>query len=440
MTETGSSLPNPRGNFRFEDVPSYEQLIHCMRCGLCLSSCPTFALYQTEKASPRGRLSLMRAVSEGRLELTDGFEDAMNLCLGCLACQTACPAGVPYGSLLERARQQAEERRKALRAPSANRARTWLLNSILHSPHGLERFAPLLRLYAGLGVNRLNLARLLPGDFGRLERMLPPVPARSAHQVLGEIVPAEPPVRGRVGLLTGCLENTLLAGMAIATARVLAKNGYEVVIPPAQECCGALPAHIGELELARRRARRNIDVFEAAGVDIIISDAAGCSAQLKDYGHLLAEDPRYAVRAARFAAASRDATEFLAGLLPLRDGFRPLNLRVAYDDPCHLVHAQGISRQPRELLKALPGIEFVELPEASWCCGSAGTYNLTHPDESEALLDRKLEHVRALAPDVLATANSGCYIQLSAGVRRAALPIEVLHVAELIARAYNLRN
>jgi glycolate oxidase iron-sulfur subunit len=226
--------------------------------------------------------------------------------------------------------------------------------------------------------------------------------------------------------------------MCIATAKVLAHNGFEVVVPNGQVCCGALPAHLGELDLARPQARRNIDVFRAAGVETVISDAAGCSAHLKEYGRLLSDDPEYARSGIWLSQNSKNSTEFLAEQLPLRDGMRTLNLRVAYDDPCHLIHAQGISLQPRELLRSIPGVDLTELPEASWCCGSAGTYNLTHMLESEALLKRKLSHVRAISPDVLATANSGCYIQLAAGVRAAGVHVEVLHVNELLARAYGL--
>ena len=424
------------GNFSPVDAPSYDQLIHCMRCGLCLATCPTYSLYQQEKASPRGRLALMRAVSEGHLDITNGFADAMTLCLGCLACQTACPAGVPFGHLLEQARYQAEDRQKNKRPAFINGLLNLLLTRLFYGPHGLEPVAPLIRFYQKSGLQRLNLARIMPGPLGGWERMLPEIQPRSAHQMLGEFVPAVPPVRGRVGLLTGCLENTLLANLCSATARVLTQNGFDVVIPSKQVCCGALPGHIGELELARKQARENITVFEAANVEIVISDAGGCSAQLKEYGHLLSADPIYAERAARFSSMAKDATEFLAGNLPLRGSMKSLNLKVAYDDPCHLIHAQGIFLQPRQLIKNIPGIEFVELPESSWCCGSAGTYNLTHSIESEALLKRKIQHVISVAPDVLATANTGCYIQLSKGIKEAGANIKVLHIIELLDKAY----
>jgi glycolate oxidase iron-sulfur subunit len=415
---------------------NYDVLFNCMRCGLCLPHCPTFALTGLETHSPRGRLQLMRAVSEGRLAIGEGFADTMTMCLGCLACQSACPAGVQYGQALEEAREQVEAYQKARRSGLAERFINWLVGRVLYGPHGLEPFAPFLRLYQRTGLQRLNLARILPGHMGRWERMMPRLTRRSIHRELGEIVPAATPVRGRVGLLTGCLENTLLANMGQATARVLARNGFEVVIPKKQVCCGALPNHIGRTEQAREQARQNIEVFEAAGVEVVISDAAGCSAQLKEYEHLLADDPAYAERARQFAAKARDVTEFLAGHLPLRDGLQPLRLRVTYDEPCHLVHAQKISAQPRQLIRAIPGVEFVELPEATWCCGSAGTYNLTHVSESAALLERKMNHIRRAAPDVLVTANTGCYIQLAAGMRESGLDIEVLHIVELIDRAY----
>jgi glycolate oxidase iron-sulfur subunit len=378
----------------------------------------------------------MRAVHQGQMKIGDGFSEAMELCLGCLACVTACPAGVQYDHLLESARGQAEIYRKTKRRPIVNRLRHWLLNRFLYNPYGLQKWAPLLRLYQRVGLQRLNLARLLPGDIGSWERMLPSIPSLTVFQTLGKFVPAVPPIRGRVGLLTGCLENTLLSQMAIATARVLSLNGFEVVLPPEQECCGALPAHIGELEIARQRARKNIDVFEAANVEVVISDAAGCSAQLKDYDHLLRYDPDYYDRAQRFAKNVRDATEFLAKHLPLRGDLRKLELRVAYDDPCHLIHGQGIYNQPRSLLESIPGIELVVLPKSSWCCGSAGTYHLTHVHESGEFLKRRIAYLRQVSPDVLTTANTGCYIQLAAGIHSHKLDIKVMHVVELLADSY----
>ncbi len=417
-------------------VLNEDLLVQCMRCGLCLSTCPTYSIYQTEKTSPRGRLALMNSVNNGFLEISDGFHEAMNLCLGCLACQTTCPAGVEFGFLLEVARDRAEAYQKKQRPKLMNKLRHWIVAELLSDPHGLEPWLPLLRVYQAIGLQNLNLGKYLPGRVGNWENMLPSISKKSVYQTLGEFLPGNHPKRGRVGLLTGCLENTLLSGMCIATAKVIAQNGFDVVIPPAQECCGALPGHIGELEIARERARKNIEVFDAAGVDVIISDAAGCSAQLKEYGHLLNDDPDYRNRALIFSNKVRDATEFFVENFPLREGMRELPLRVAYDDPCHLIHAQGISVQPRNLIEAIPGVELVETPESDWCCGSAGTYNLTHTTEAEILLKRKIDQLRGLDIDILTTANTGCYLQLSAGVRRYRHDVEVLHVIELIARAY----
>lgn len=420
------------------DALGYEQLIHCMRCGLCLPTCPTYSLYQLEKTSPRGRLSLMRAVSEGRLDMTDGFIGAMNLCLGCLACQTACPAGVPFGDLLERAHQQSEAKRKEKRIWLSNLLRKFLLTRLLYEPCNLEPLMPLLRIYQKIGLHRLNLARLIPSPFGDWERMLPRMSTSSTRQELGKFVPANPPVLGRVGLIIGCMENTLLSKMCLATVRVLAFNGFDVVIPPNQVCCGALPCHLGELKLAIQQARCNIDAFEAAGIDVVINDAVGCSAQLKEYDHLLSDDPVYAQKAKYFSSKAEDVTEFLASHLPLRKGMYPLNIRLSYDDPCHLIHAQGIYNQPRELLMNIPGVELIELSEATWCCGSAGAYNLTHIEESNAILERKMAYIKEMDIDILATANTGCYIQLAKGIRDAGLDIRVCHITELIALAYGL--
>lgn len=418
-------------------VPSYDQLVHCMRCGLCLPTCPTYSIYRDEKASPRGRLALMRAVVEGRLQLADGFEEAMNLCLGCLACQTACPAGVPYGSLLERAREQAEGRHRPRRLHIIAAFRSLLISSLVNTPSLVDRLAPLLRIYQTLGLGRLNLARFLPGPIGGWERMLPVVPKQSAQRRLGRTIAAVPPVRGKVGLVTGCIENSLLANIPISTAKLLALNGFDVAIPPSQVCCGALPGHLGEIDLARKLARRNIDAFEAEGIEFVISDAAGCSMQLKEYGLLLADDPVYSKRARHFASRACDATEFLASILPLRGMPRSFPMKVAFADPCHLIHGQGIHTQPRQLLETIPGVELVELPESNWCCGSAGTYNLTHVTESEKLLRRKMAHVRSIAPDVLATANTGCMVQLVKGVRESKVDAKLMHIVEIVASAYD---
>ncbi|MGA2110651.1 MAG: (Fe-S)-binding protein [Anaerolineales bacterium] len=435
MTSLAHS-PVMRGYIPGLEAPSYDELFHCMRCGLCLPTCPTFSIYRDEKASPRGRLALMRAVSEGRLGLGEGFVSAMSLCLGCLACQTACPAGVPYGSLLERAREQGEEASKSTRSPLVASLRAWLIRSSAGNPNLTDRLAPLLRVYQAVGLQRLNLCRLLPGPIGGWERLLPMVPRSSAQKQLASGIAAVPPIRGKVGLLTGCLENSLLANVPVTTARLLSLNGFEVVAPQEQVCCGALPGHLGEMNLARQLARRNIEVFEAAGVDYIVSDAAGCSAQLKEYGQLLEADPGYRDRAGKFAAKVRDATELLASVLPLRGVPQQVEMKVAYDEPCHLVHAQGIRDQPRLLLGCVPGVQLLELPESTWCCGSAGTYNLTHVAEAETLLRRKMQHVRDLAPDVLATANTGCIVQLLKGVRETKSKTRVMHVLEVVALAY----
>lgn len=411
-------------------------LIQCMRCGLCLATCPTYSLTHMEKDSPRGRLALMWAVKNGEVIITNGYADAINLCLGCLACETACPAGVQYGHLLEEARDEIEYFKEKKRNPIINRFRKWLINNLLRGPHGLEKWMPLLRFYQSTGIQELNITKFLPGPVGDWEQMLPKIPKKSAHEQLKSFLPGEFPKKGKIGLLIGCLENTLLANMCVATARILVKNGYDVFIPADQECCGALPGHIGDLAAARARAKKNIEVFERANVDFVISDAAGCSAQLKDYGHMFKDDPLYRERAEKFSSIAFDATEFLAEMLPWRGKLKSLNLRVAYDDPCHLVHAQGISSQPRTLLESIPGIELVELPESDWCCGSAGTYNLTHPKESEALLTRKMNFLKEASVDVLVTSNTGCYLQLAAGVRKHRLNVKVLHITEIIYLAY----
>ncbi len=410
----------------------------CIKCGFCLPKCPTYRETGVESASPRGRIHLMKLVAKGHLRPEEIYEQ-LDFCLGCRACETACPADVKFGKLLEAGREQ------TLRAKEfswTQRMGQWIFYvELLPYLKRLDLAVDLLWLYQASGLQwvlrKSQLLGMLSQDVPAWEGLLPRLPPPRIRQSLHEVTPAEGREQRRVGCLTGCIMRSVFAHTNRATVRVLATNGCRVISPRAQVCCGALHAHRGDLRMARQLARRNIDVFEAHGVDAIVVNSAGCGAMLKEYGHVLADDPAYAERARVFSHQVNDIHEFLAGIV-LNTHFGRLPLRVAYDDPCHLLHGQGIGREPRKLLQLIPGIELVPLPEADWCCGSAGVYNLTQPEMSMRLLDRKMRHIAAVRPDVIATGNPGCLLQLAWGTKRAGLRAEVVHPIELLDRAYRI--
>jgi glycolate oxidase iron-sulfur subunit len=387
--------------------------------------------------SPRGRIVLIKSLAEGRIRLTDSAVAHLDLCLGCRACETACPSGVPYGQLIEAARAEIERQRPGGRARRLFRWGNFSL--LLANPPLLRLAAAGLRFYQVSGLRGLvrasGLLRLLPEPLRHWEPLLPDLPSAADRAPLPEVTPAEGARRIRVGLLTGCIQQVAFGPQNRATARVLARNGVEVIAPRTQACCGALHAHAGEHDTALDLARRTIEVFEAAGVEHVIVNTSGCGAHMKAYGTLLAGDPAWRGRAARFAASVRDVSEFLAAA-PLRGPLREVRRTVTYHDPCHVVHGQKIRTQPRALLAQIPGLRVVELQEADWCCGSAGTYNLTQPEMATRLQERKIAHVQATGADAVVTANPGCIIQIVQGLRAKGSPIEVLHIVELLDQAY----
>jgi glycolate oxidase iron-sulfur subunit len=415
---------------------SVEGVNQCVHCGLCLASCPTFSELGTEMDSPRGRIFLIKSLAEGRLALTDSTVRHLSLCLDCRACETVCPAGVPYGRLIEAAKAEIEARRPG---GPGRRAFRWLnFRLLLGHPAALRAAAAALRAYQASGlqavVRRTGLTRLLPGTLPAWEALLPSMPPASARAPLPAVIAAEEPRRGRVALLTGCVQSVVFGAHNRATARILARNGYEIVVPPGQGCCGALNAHGGDHAAAVAMARQTIEVFEAARVDAVVVNTSGCGAHMKGYGHLLAGDPAWAERARRFAAGVQDITELLARE-PLRGPLAPVRMRVTYHDPCHVVHGQRIRTQPRALLAQVPGLDVVDLPESDWCCGSAGIYNLTEPEMAARLLERKVGHVLATGAEAVVTANPGCILQIQAGLRARGRDVAVLHVVEILDRA-----
>ncbi|HEV8672054.1 MAG TPA: heterodisulfide reductase-related iron-sulfur binding cluster [Candidatus Limnocylindria bacterium] len=418
------------------DAPSPELLQRCVHCGFCLPTCPTYAVLGVEMDSPRGRIRLMETVWQGRVEVaSDPFERHMYGCLDCRACETACPSGVEFGKLMEGARSQIEATRTRSRAERL--IRTIAFRGLLPRPAVLGAFAQFSVLSRRLGAGavlraigtRVRVAR-------RLADLLELVPARASARKLRAMYPARGTRRGRVALFVGCVMRAAFADTNAATARVLARNGFEVIVPETQTCCGALHAHAGERTDARVLARRNIASLEALDVDAFIVNAAGCGAALKEYGWLLKDDAAWSERGTRFAARVKDASEFLADAgLSAAPG--PLPARVAYDDPCHLLHGQRIREQPRALLAAIPELRVVPLAEADWCCGSAGTYNVTQPELSAKLLERKVGHITRSGAELVVTANPGCQMQIAAGLRAARAPVTVIHLMDLLDRAYS---
>ncbi|MEN9547303.1 MAG: hypothetical protein RLZZ34_1139 [Verrucomicrobiota bacterium] len=418
----------------------YSVVQQCMHCGLCLPSCPTYDATKLERHSPRGRIALMRAIADDRLEPTKTFADEMYYCLGCLACMSACPAGVDYAELFERARAEAEASR-VLASPGRSLIRTLTLRGLFMDLNRLKILGRVMQLWQGLGlqsaVRALGLTRLLPRRLRELEAMTPPVKSQWTEDLVAPVTPARGIRRFRVALLAGCAQDLIFSDVNRDTAEVLAHNGCEVVTPPDQHCCGSLHAHNGEWALAQELARRNIDQFPPESFDAIISNAGGCGSHLKHYARLLADDARYIERARLWDAKVKDIHQWLAsiGVEPPPAGGAPRQV-VTYHESCHLCHGQKISAQPRALLRAIPGLHLVELPEATWCCGSAGIYNLTQPEMAGQLLQRKVDHIVSTRAEVVATGNPGCLLQLINGCRERGLELRVAHPITLLAEAY----
>jgi glycolate oxidase iron-sulfur subunit len=441
--------------FRGVDIPSYDILTNCMHCGLCLPTCPTYALTGLEKSSPRGRIRLIKAVADGELPITDNFVHEMNFCLDCQACETACPAGVKYGALVEAARAQIY--RGGHEGKFSDFIKKWMLEwTFLRQPR-LKVLARLMRLYETTGLKwflqKTGTLRLISRKLDAIQPLSPTMSSQFSSDVLPEIIrPAGTP-RYRVGFLTGCIMDVAFSEVNLDTINLLLHHDCEIVIPQGQACCGSLQAHNGSIDAAREMAKKNIGHFDRDDLDYIVLNSAGCGAYMKEYVHVFADDPEWAERARRVSEKVRDLTEFLAvtGYWPAKAGQRMFSLRsknpaadqaqslngkrVSYHDACHLVHTQKITQQPRELLKSVPGIEFVELPESTWCCGSAGIYNVVHYDDAMQLLDRKVSNIEKVHPDIIVTGNPGCMLQIQHGLQQKGMDVQLLHTATFLWRA-----
>jgi glycolate oxidase iron-sulfur subunit len=423
-----SRLAAAPGAFDAQDPPSMDGLRACVHCGICLPQCPTYRVLGEEMDSPRGRLYLIRAAAEGRIGLTPTLARHLDLCLGCRACETACPSGVPFGQLLEATRGQLE--RRGVTAPGRDAVTLRFILNVFPHPRRLGALLAALRLYQRSGLQAAVRALGLLGPLGRLRAMdalLPRLPAAPAP--LPELIGARGPRRGRAGLLLGCAQRFFYPDVNADTARLLAAAGYEVVVPRAQACCGALHLHAGRLDEFRAMAGRLMPAFR--DVDVVVTNAAGCGSALKEYGHWLAAD------AARFFSERvRDVSEVLAGCeLPLS----PLPGTVAYHDACHLAHGQRVRAEPRALLGQIPGLTLVDLPDSELCCGSAGVYNLLEPEMAGELGRAKAARIRESGARVVAAGNPGCLLQIRQHCEAAGLAVEVVHPVTLLARALEER-
>ena len=413
------------------DAPPQALIDACVHCGFCLPTCPTYVLWGEEMDSPRGRIYLMKAALDGRVAMTPTFVGHFDRCLGCMACVASCPSGVQYGPLIERTRAQIE---RHYERPLADRAFRAALFALLPYPSRLRVAFAALAMTGWIlkALDATGLLRLLPPRLRAAAALAPPVSWAALTTRVPDETPAAGDARMHAGLLTGCVQRFAFPHVNQATINVLAAEGCRVTAPSGQGCCGALPLHAGNLDQARELARRTIVEFERAGVDRVVVNAAGCGSCMKEYGGLFADDPEWAARAARFSARVRDVSEVLVELGAPRAPRHPIRARVAYHDACHLGHAQGVHAQPRQLLAAIPDLEVVTAAESEMCCGSAGIYNLVEPEAAEALGARKAGHIAALAPDLVATGNPGCMLQIASAGRRAGLRWPIVHPVELL--------
>ncbi len=458
MSVHPAQLPAPSW-YDSEDAPTRIDLRTCIHCGLCLTACPTYRELKIEPDSPRGRLYLMRGLAEGRIAPSDPLLGHLDLCLDCRACETVCPAGVPYGRLIEQARGQLA--RRAMRRSPARTLGEWMLRHVLPHRARLHGVADLLRLGQRgpiAALMRSRAARMLPAAARRGWEMTPAIESRRDRR-LERIAAALPPgarleqsaqgltfrppgaPRARVGFFTSCVMEVMFPAVNREAVRLLVLAGCEVLVPRDQTCCGALHAHAGLRREAKRLAAANARAF-GADLDFIVTDSAGCGAALREAGHLLHEH-REAEPAARLSSRVRDVSEVLAEIgLPepaatlasSRDPSRPL--RVGYHDPCHLAHAQKVRAQPRALLRRIPGVELVDLPDSDWCCGSAGVYNLAHPEMAEAQLAGKLAAIEQVAPELVVASNPGCLLHMERGARARGMEVRMVHLVEVLGRAY----
>ena len=432
MAHTQVQTTERPSSFDAHHPPEKQYIDDCVHCGFCLPACPTYVLWNEEMDSPRGRIYMIKKAAEGESPVDDRFRLHMDNCLGCMACMTACPSGVEYNKLIEPTRAQIE--RKLPRSLGERLFRSMIFATFPH-PERLRLLALPLLVYQKSGLRALvratGITKLLPKRMAAMESLLPDVPSHPFRRMPAHVSPNSAP-RRRVGMLSGCVQQVFFSHVNAATARVLAAEGCEVIIPEDQGCCGALMVHSGLENDALVLAKHMIAAFEKANVDTVVINSAGCGSTMKEYGHLLRDDPEFATRAAAFSAKCKDISEILCELEPQAER-HPLKLRIAYHDACHLQHAQGVREQPRRLLGGIPQLEVAEIPEGSLCCGSAGVYNLLQPDTANELGDRKVTNLLTTNAQAVLSANPGCLLQLMNGLRRRGMKeMPAFHMVELL--------
>lgn len=416
--------------------PSESQYLNCIRCGLCLSVCPTYRECLSETASPRGRVALARKGLEGELALAPNLIEQMYSCFACMACNEICPVGIHPADLALDMRYVQEQIRPAAWKET-------LFGKVIPRPERMELATLPLRMYEGLGLRRvvhaLGMQKWMPANVRDMEAMLPRLPRRPLRRVLLEVTASEGESHYRVGFFLGCAQSLMFAEESAATVRVLAHNHCTVITPKDVVCCGMPAKGYGRIDLVLAQARHNIALFEKANVEFIITDCATCGSTLKEYSHLLADDSEWAERAEIFSKKVRDVSEFLM-TIPLKKPAAGLEARVTYHDPCHLRRGQGIWKEPRALLQLIDGIDFIDLPEADWCCGSAGSQLITHYETSLKVLNRKLDNIEETKAAYIASGCPGCQMQLNVGVRQRGLDVQIVHPVELLDRAYGRKQ
>lgn len=436
-----TSFGGNQGNlFQVEDTLFDKDLYKCVHCGLCLTSCPTYIETGLETESPRGRIAMMKAVAEGRMEMSKRMVSHWDLCLGCRACEAVCPSGVPYGRLIENTRAQVVHDRKTTWPYKL--VRFFLLRGLLPYLILLRFMVRILKIYQYVGAQELirksHILRILPAGLYGMEAQIPKLPRRFFGPK-NDVYYATIRSKMRVGLLSGCVMPLFQAGTMEAAVRVLQRNCCDIVVPEGQGCCGAINLHSGDVVMAQKMARRNIDIFLSSDVEKIVVASAGCGSAMKEYGHLLEGDTLYSEKAMRFSALTVDITEFLADL-PVDPPKVFLDTKVTFQDPCHLAHAQGITQAPRTLLRSVPGLKLVELANSDRCCGAAGIYAMLQKAMSGRILDRKMKDVLDTGVSTIVTANPGCAMQLEAGLRQVGRSGYVCHVVDILDQAYQLED
>jgi glycolate oxidase iron-sulfur subunit len=422
--------------FDEHDRPSSDIINDCVHCGFCLPSCPTYVETHNELDSPRGRIHLMKNALEGRIPLDGSLVKHLDLCLGCLACETACPSGVKYSSLIETSRSQIQ---RSYRRNSFDKIIRTLIFLVFPYPVRLRLLIPFLLAYKYLGIKyvlyKAGIIKILPPGIRNFLKLTPDIKASEIFYSLPQFIKSKKDKMYDVILLKGCVQSVFFPGVNKSTVNVLSKLGCDIEIPKKQGCCGALSLHSGRMDEARSFARKLIDEFSRQDCDAVIVNSAGCGSSMKEYAQLLIDDPEYRDKAKDFSSKTKDIMEFLDEI-GFEADLNEINKKVTYQDACHIAHGQKITSQPRQLLKQIPGIRFTELTESDMCCGSAGIYNLVQPEMSEKLLRRKILNIKEIKPDVLVAANPGCLLQITSGLNREGIKIETAHPVELIDQAF----